>query len=93
MYATTKQARAIFTQVLGTRYWRWGSWTDATSESDPKRRSVSVCIADPSVLPKVRALFAAAGFDQSVPKVTCLESDFASYTRGGTYLRVIAYME
>ena len=93
MYATTKQARAIFTQVLGTRYWRWGSWTDATSESDPKRRSVSVCIADPSILPKVRALFAAAGFDQSVPKVTCLESDFASYTRGGTYLRVIAYME
>ena len=93
MYATTKQARAIFTQVLGTRYGRWGSWTDATSESDPKRRSVSVCIADPSILPKVRALFAAAGFDQSVPKVTCLESDFASYTRGGTYLRVIAYME
>ena len=93
MYATTKQARAIFTQVLGTRYWRWGSWTDATSESDPKRRSVSVCIADPSILPKVRALFAAAGFDQSVPKVTCIESDFASYTRGGTYLRVIAYME
>ena len=91
MYATTKQARAIFKQVLDTT--KWGSWTDKTSDSDPKRRSVSVCIADPSILPKVRALFAAAGFDQSVPKVTCLESDFASYTRGGTYLRVIAYME
>jgi len=91
MYATTKQARAIFKQVLDTT--KRGSWTDKTSDSDPKRRSVSVCISDPSILPKVRALFAAAGFDQSVPKVTCIESDYASYTRGGTYLRVIAYME
>ena len=93
MYATTKQARAIFKQVLGTRYSRWGSWTDKTSESDPKRRNVSVCIGDPSVLVEVQDRFAAAGFDQSVPKVTCIESDYASYTRGGTYLRVIAYME
>jgi hypothetical protein len=92
MYASTKQARAIFKQVLGPGYSRRGSWTDVTSDSDPTRRSVSVCISDPDVLPRVSRAFAAAGFNQSVPKITSVERDYSGYIRGGCYIRVIAYI-
>ena len=86
MYATTKQARSIITSVIGKRF--IGTWTDTTTKRDPNRRSVVYGIGDASVLPKIQQLFADAGFDQSVPKLT-----FSPDSRGtDTYLRVIAYI-
>jgi hypothetical protein len=91
MFATTKQARAILRQAFKAANCAVEhTYTEKTTENDPKRRSVVFpCYGDSrKVLEIARDMFIKAGYTSRIPKLTSPEIYYSP-----DYIRVIAYID
>jgi len=92
MFATTLRARALLKlafEATGVDVPRH-TYTEKTTENDPKRRSVVFPVYGDSVkvLKIATEMFKECGYTKSIPKLTTSETMY-----GAEYIRVIAYID
>jgi len=91
MFATTLRARALLKLAFeATNCAVAHTYTEKTSERDPKRRSVVFPVYGDSnkVLKIATEMFKECGYTKSIPKLTTSDTLY-----GAEYIRVIAYID
>jgi hypothetical protein len=91
MFANTLRARALLKLAFEACHCAVAhTYTEKTSERDPKRRSVVFPVYGDSekVLKIATQMFKECGYNESIPKLTVSDTMY-----GSEYIRVIAYID